>query len=73
MIPVGLMFASTYIVGNLVGKKDVKNARLAYNLCMFIAFAWSILSMIIVWAYEKPIQDVYTNDETVKKEMAKAW
>lgn len=73
MIPVGLSAASAYIIGNLVGKKDVVNARLSYNLCMSIAFVWSLISMLLVWTFEDEIQDVYTNDDTVKKVMTKAW
>lgn len=73
MIPVGLSAASAYIIGNLVGRKDVQNARLSYFLCMSIAFVWSCLSMILVWTYEIPIHNIYTNDESVKKVMTKAW
>jgi len=73
MIPVGLSVASSYLIGNLVGKKDVVNAKLSYNLCMSIAFVWSLMSMLLVWTFEDQIQNVYTNDDTVKKVMEKAW
>ena len=73
MIPVGLQMASNFLVGEYVGKQRPDLARRAANLCSTCAFAWACAAMVIVYAWEHPIADFYTERQDVKDEIYQAW
>ena len=73
MIPVGLRMASSLMVGKYIGKSRSDLAQRAANLSTLCAFVWSCIAMLIVYTYEYPISNFYTEREDVKDQIHYAW
>ena len=62
-----------FLVGKYIGKTRSDLARRAAYLCTTCAFAWSLVAMLLVYTYEYPISDFYTEREDVKDQIYQAW
>lgn len=73
MIPVGLMYASNYLVGMYFGKDRIDLVVKIGKLLGVVTFAWSLSSMVIVYIWKDTIMNVYTKDESIRAVMTDAW
>ena len=73
MIPVGLSNSSNFLTGKYIGQQRIDLAKKISNLCMVMAFIWSIGTMMVVFIFEDGIEKGYTIHEKVQKEMSDAW
>jgi len=51
MIPVGLSSAMNFFTGQYIGKNRIDLAHKISDMVMCVSFAWSFMSMAIVWAF----------------------
>jgi Na+-driven multidrug efflux pump len=65
MIPVGLCSATNFLTGKYIGKDKPNLAKKISNLCMFVTFVWSMVSMVLVYSFDNAIMSFYTHDESV--------
>jgi len=51
MIPVGLSSALNFFTGQYIGKNRIDLAHKISDMVMYVSFAWSFMSMAIVWVF----------------------
>lgn len=73
MVPVGLSSSSNFLVGKHFGAGEFNLVKQVSNLCLTIAFIWSLSSVVIILAFKDGIMNFYTQNPLVIESMDAAW
>lgn len=73
MIPVGLSGATTFIIGQYMGRGQIKIAKRVAGLCYIITMSWAFLSCLILYLCRGQIIKFQTSNEEIQKVLKSAW
>lgn len=65
MMPLGISFAASSLVGYYVGQGNVKRAKRFANVIMLLNILLTIIVLAIITIFNEPISKLFTNDEEV--------
>ncbi|CDW78129.1 multidrug and toxin extrusion protein 2 [Stylonychia lemnae] len=73
MIPVGLSQASSVMVGNMIGKKNIQGARVYGQMCSLTSFAWGCASVLVMAIFGEQIVRLFSSSESVRNLVTEAF
>lgn len=65
MIPVGISMASSILVGQKIGSRNMREAKIYAKMSVFSAFLWGIFFMILMGMLRPYLSKAFTNKDEV--------
>ena len=73
MVPVGFSKACSFYLGVFIGQGCEVRIKHYYNVAMLMSAVVGVLQMLLLWALEKQVIAMYTDQEVVREQMHLAW
>ena len=64
-IPFGVLTASSVVVGNSIGAKNIEAAKIYMNMTFITSFAWAFISVSLLVLFKDFIISVFSSSEEV--------
>jgi Na+-driven multidrug efflux pump len=73
MIPVGIAQASSIMVGNNIGAKDITAAKVYAKMCVLTAMLWAVAIVIFLNLMKGTVISVFSSNEAVNYTIGSAF